>query len=40
MANVLSQYARGASESLKHGSPMVLDTLAAAEAEMGDFRRR
>lgn len=32
------QYARGASESLKHGSPMVLDTLAAAEAEMGDFR--
>jgi Flp pilus assembly protein TadD len=32
------QYARGASESLKHGSPMVLDTLAAAEAEVGDFR--
>src|SRR5207248_7080159 len=32
------QHARGASESLKHGSPMVLDTLAAAEAEIGDFR--
>jgi tetratricopeptide (TPR) repeat protein len=32
------QYARGASETLKHGSPMVLDTLAAAEAEIGDFR--
>ena len=32
------KYARGASESLKHGSPMVLDTLAAAEAEIGDFR--
>lgn len=32
------QYARGASETLKHGSSMVLDTLAAAEAEIGDFR--
>jgi tetratricopeptide (TPR) repeat protein len=32
------KHARGASESLKHGSPMVLDTLAAAEAEIGDFR--
>src|SRR5262249_16214783 len=32
------QIARGASESLKHDSPMVLDTLAAAEAEIGDFR--
>jgi tetratricopeptide (TPR) repeat protein len=32
------QHARGASESLKRGSPMVLDTLAAAEAEIGDFR--
>jgi hypothetical protein len=32
------KYARGASESLKHGSSMVLDTLAAAEAEIGDFR--
>jgi tetratricopeptide (TPR) repeat protein len=32
------QHARGASESLKHGSPIVLDTLAAAEAEIGDFR--
>ena len=32
------QHARGASESLKHGSPMVLDTLAATEAETGDFR--
>jgi tetratricopeptide (TPR) repeat protein len=32
------QHAWGASESLKHGSPMVLDTLAAAEAEIGDFR--
>ena len=31
------QHARGASESLKHGSPMILDTLAAAEAELGDF---
>jgi tetratricopeptide (TPR) repeat protein len=32
------QHARGASERLKHGSPIVLDTLAAAEAEIGDFR--
>jgi tetratricopeptide (TPR) repeat protein len=32
------QHALGASETLKHGSPMVLDTLAAAEAEIGDFR--
>ena len=32
------QHARGASETLKHGSPIVLDTLAAAEAEIGDFR--
>jgi len=32
------QHARGASESLKHGSPIILDTLAAAEAEIGDFR--
>ena len=32
------KHARGASETLKHGSPMVLDTLAAAEAEIGDFR--
>jgi tetratricopeptide (TPR) repeat protein len=32
------QHARGASETLNHGSPMVLDTLAAAEAEIGDFR--
>jgi tetratricopeptide (TPR) repeat protein len=31
------RHARGASEILKHGSPMVLDTLAAAEAEIGDF---
>jgi tetratricopeptide (TPR) repeat protein len=31
------QYARGASETLNHGSSMVLDTLAAAEAENGDF---
>lgn len=32
------QYARDASETLNHGSSMVLDTLAAAEAEIGDFR--
>jgi len=32
------QHARGASETLKHGSPIILDTLAAAEAEIGDFR--
>jgi tetratricopeptide (TPR) repeat protein len=32
------QHARGASQSLDHGSAMVLDTLAAAEAEIGDFR--
>jgi tetratricopeptide (TPR) repeat protein len=32
------QYARGASEIMNHGSSMVLDTLAAAEAEIGDFR--
>jgi len=32
------QYARGASETLNHESSMVLDTLAAAEAEIGDFR--
>jgi tetratricopeptide (TPR) repeat protein len=32
------QHARGASESLKYGSPTVLDTLAAAQAEIGDFR--
>jgi tetratricopeptide (TPR) repeat protein len=32
------QHARGASETLRHGSPMILDTLAAAEAEIGDFR--
>src|SRR5438132_255010 len=32
------QHARGASETLKHGSPIVLDTLAADEAEIGDFR--
>ena len=32
------QHARGASERLKHGSPIILDTLAAAEAEIGDFR--
>jgi tetratricopeptide (TPR) repeat protein len=32
------QHALGASERLKHGSPIVLDTLAAAEAEIGDFR--
>jgi tetratricopeptide (TPR) repeat protein len=31
------QHARGASERLKHGSPIILDTLAAAEAEIGDF---
>jgi tetratricopeptide (TPR) repeat protein len=32
------QHARGASERLRHGSATVLDTLAAAEAEIGDFR--
>jgi tetratricopeptide (TPR) repeat protein len=32
------QHARGASERLKHDSPTVLDTLAAAQAEIGDFR--
>src|SRR5205809_647959 len=32
------EFARGVSQSLNHRSSMILDTLAAAEAETGDFR--
>jgi tetratricopeptide (TPR) repeat protein len=32
------QFARGASQRLNNSSSMILDTLAAAEAEIGDFR--
>src|SRR5207248_1104407 len=32
------EFARGVNQSLNHRSSMILDTLAAAEAETGDFR--